>query len=230
MGQQTDLLRDLALNVSCTSERHADGLWDEINPDLWRRTRNPWAVLQTVSETRLEQIASDPRFRATLDAIARSAEDNTRSPRWFERKHPKSPLSCVAYFSMEHMLSEALPLYSGGLGNVAGDQLKAANDLGVPVTAVGLLYSQGYFRQELDRNGAQRALYPYNDPEQLPITSVRDANGDWLRFSIPFPGCELGNPAAARACSLPGTVAPLLVARGGISHLPLRVPDGSLKR
>jgi glucan phosphorylase len=73
---------------------------------------------------------------------------------------------------MEFMLSEALPIYSGGLGNVAGDQLKAASDLGVPVVGVGLLYQQGYFRQEIDKNGAQQALYPYNDPGQLPITPV----------------------------------------------------------
>jgi len=71
---------------------------------------------------------------------------------------------------MEFMLSEALPIYSGGLGNVAGDQLKAASDLGVPVVGVGLLYQQGYFRQVIDKDGAQQALYPYNDPGQLPIT------------------------------------------------------------
>jgi len=92
---------------------------------------------------------------------------------------------------MEYMLSEALPIYSGGLGNVAGDQLKAANDLGVPVIGVGLLYDQGYFRQQLDRDGSQRALFPFNDPGQLPIRPLRKANGDWLRLSISFPGSEL---------------------------------------
>ena len=86
------------------------------------------------------------------------------------------------------MLSEALPIYSGGLGNVAGDQLKAASDLGVPVVGVGLLYQQGYFRQVIDRDGAQQALYPYNDPGQLPITPLRQANGEWLRLEIPLPG------------------------------------------
>ena len=89
---------------------------------------------------------------------------------------------------MEFMLSEALPIYSGGLGNVAGDQLKTASDLGVPVVGVGLLYQQGYFRQEIDRNGAQQALYPYNDPGQLPITPLRHPNGEWLRLEIAFPG------------------------------------------
>ena len=97
-------------------------------------------------------------------------------------------MTCVAYFSMEFMLSEALPIYSGGLGNVAGDQLKAASDLGVPVVGVGLLYQQGYFRQVIDKDGAQQALYPYNDPGQLPITPVRQPNGEWLRLEIALPG------------------------------------------
>jgi starch phosphorylase len=89
---------------------------------------------------------------------------------------------------MEFMLSEALPIYSGGLGNVAGDQLKAYSDLGVPVVGVGLLYQQGYFRQVIDKNGEQQALYPYNDPGQLPITPLRQTNGEWLRLEIALPG------------------------------------------
>ena len=89
---------------------------------------------------------------------------------------------------MEFMLSEALPIYSGGLGNVAGDQLKAASDLGVPVVGVGLLYQQGYFRQVIDKDGAQQALFPYNDPGQLPITPLRQPNGEWLRLEIALPG------------------------------------------
>jgi starch phosphorylase len=89
---------------------------------------------------------------------------------------------------MEFMLSEALPIYSGGLGNVAGDQLKAASDLGVPVVGVGLLYQQGYFRQVIDKNGDQQALYPYNDPGQLPIVPLRQPSGEWLRLEIALPG------------------------------------------
>ena len=86
------------------------------------------------------------------------------------------------------MLSEALPIYSGGLGNVAGDQLKAASDLGVPVIGVGLLYSQGYFRQVIDGDGAQRAVFPYNDPGQLPITPLRRPDGEWLRLKLDLSG------------------------------------------
>ena len=110
------------------------------------------------------------------------------APAWFQQNHPQAPLTCAAYFSMEFMLSEALPIYSGGLGNVAGDQLKAASDLGVPVVGVGLLYQQGYFRQVIDKDGAQQALFPYNDPGQLPITPLRQPNGEWLRLEIALPG------------------------------------------
>ena len=109
-------------------------------------------------------------------------------PRGFSRIMRRAPLTCAAYFSMEFMLSEALPIYSGGLGNVAGDQLKAASDLGVPVVGVGLLYQQGYFRQVIDKDGEQQALYPYNDPGQLPITPLRQPNGEWLRLEIALPG------------------------------------------
>ncbi len=96
------------------------------------------------------------------------------------------------------MLGEALPIYSGGLGNVAGDQLKAASDLGVPVVGVGLLYQQGYFRQVIDRDGVQQALYPYNDPGQLPITPVRHPNGEWLRLEIARPGTRSGSASGRR--------------------------------
>ena len=117
-----------------------------------------------------------------------SREHAATVPAWFQHKYPKAALTCAAYFSMEFMLSESLPIYSGGLGNVAGDQLKAASDLGVPVIGVGLLYQQGYFRQVIDKDGAQQALYPYNDPDQLPITPVRRPNGELLRLEIDLPG------------------------------------------
>jgi glucan phosphorylase len=94
----------------------------------------------------------------------------------------------IAYFSMEFGLSEALPIYSGGLGILAGDHLKTASDLGVPIVGIGLLYQQGYFRQVIDAGGAQTEFYPYNDPSQLPILPVRDSEGEWLRMAMDFPG------------------------------------------
>ena len=106
---------------------------------------------------------------------------------WFQRAQAQAPLTTVAYFSLEFMLGEALPIYSGGLGNVAGDQLKAASDLGVPVVGIGLLYQEGYFRQALAADGSQLALYPINDPGQLQIRPVRDASGEWVRLQLQLP-------------------------------------------
>ena len=127
-----------------------------LDPVLWELTHNPWVVLQTVSRRKLQRDLADPAFRKNVDDLIQVRRDLAEAPAWFQKTHPRSPLSCVAYFSMEFMLSEALPIYSGGLGNVAGDQLKAASDLGVPVIGVGLLYQQGYFRQVIDERGRSR--------------------------------------------------------------------------
>jgi starch phosphorylase len=186
-----DKLTQLALDVRWSWNHSTDELWKKLNPELWELTRSPWVVLQTVSRKRLEKVTSDPEFQGLLEDLTEATRARTEAPCWFDKTHPNSALKTVAYFSMEYMLSEALPIYSGGLGNVAGDQLKAAHDLGVPVIAVGLLYQQGYFRQQFDSNGAQRALFPFNDPGQLPIKPVRDAEGDWLRLIVRLPGFEL---------------------------------------
>ena len=183
-----DSLAQLALDMRCSWNHSADEIWRQLEPDLWDSTHNPWVVLQTVSKDKFKKIMSDPAFRKKVDALIQSKEDDITGPAWFQKSYPESVLTTVAYFSMEFMLSEALPIYSGGLGNVAGDQLKAASDLGVPVVGIGLLYQQGYFRQEIDQNGEQQALYPYNDPGQLPVVPLRDANGEWLRLKIELPG------------------------------------------
>ena len=160
----------------------------ELDPAQWDLTHNPWGVLQTVSRDRTERLLEDPGFRKKINNLVQVKRQSTEAPSWFQQTYSKSPLTRVVYFSMEFMLSEALPIYSGGLGNVAGDQLKAASDLGVPVVGLGLLYQQGYFRQVIDKDGAQQALFPYNDPGQLPITPLRQANGEWLRLELDFPG------------------------------------------
>lgn len=185
-----DFLAELALDLHFSWNESNDELWRELDPLLWQLTRNPWLVLQTVGRDRFRRIADIPSFREKLDRLVRSRRTALDAPAWFQQAHPDSPLNRVAYFSMEYMLSEALPIYSGGLGNVAGDQLKAVSDLGVPLIGVGLLYQQGYFRQVIDSEGNQQALYPYNDPGQLPVTPVREANGEWLRLEVCFSGCS----------------------------------------
>lgn len=183
-----DLLAELALDMRSSWNHASDEVWRQLDPHLWALTRNPWVVLQTASREKLQQVLANPAFRKNVEEQVQVWRDAVQKPAWFQQAHPKSKLGCVAYFSMEFMLSEALPIYSGGLGNVAGDQLKAASDLGVPVIGIGLLYQQGYFRQMIDKNGAQQALYPYNDPGQLPITPLRKDNGEWLRIKLDLPG------------------------------------------
>jgi len=183
-----DALAELALDMRWSWNHGTDEVWRQLDPALWETTHNPWVVLQTVSRDRIERVLADPVFRRQVDGLIDAIRRAAAAPAWFQRTHSDAPLTCAAYFSMEFGLSEALPIYSGGLGNVAGDQLKAASDLGVPVVGVGLLYQQGYFRQAIDKNGEQQALFPYNDPGQLPITPLRQPNGEWLRLEIALPG------------------------------------------
>jgi len=183
-----DSLADLALDLRWSWNHAADEVWRQLDPAQWELTHNPWGILQTVSRDEIERAYANPVFRKRVDDLLQSGREETKKPAWFQQNHAKAPLTGVAYFSMEYMLSEALPIYSGGLGNVAGDQLKSASDLGVPVIGVGLLYQQGYFRQVIDKDGAQQALYPYNDPGQLPITPLRCLDGEWLRLEIALPG------------------------------------------
>ncbi len=187
-----DPLAELALDLRWSWNHAADEVWQQLDPELWDLTHNPWVVLQTVSRDRLERVSADPSFRRKVNGLVQAKRDAEKAAGWFQKNHSGAPLSTVAYFSMEFMLSEALPIYSGGLGNVAGDQLKAASDLGVPVVGVGLLFQQGYFRQVIDqKNGAQQALFPYNDPGQLPIMPLREQNGEWLRVELKLPGYSL---------------------------------------
>ncbi len=187
-GERFGPLDELALDMRWSWNHAADEVWERIDPPLWALTHNPWVILQTTSRERLRSLLAEPAFREKVDALRQARREASSAPSWFRLHHPGSALHRVAYFSMEFMLSEALPIYSGGLGNVAGDALKTASDLGVPVAGVGLLYQQGYFRQAIDRSGVQQALFPYNDPSQLPITPLRLPGGEWLRLEIAFPG------------------------------------------
>jgi starch phosphorylase len=184
-------LEELALDLRWSWDHSSDSLWQELDRELWELTHNPWVVLQTVSRTRLADLLARPQFRSLVTRLDRHRREQLGSSAWFQQRHPRPTLHKIAYFSMEFALSEALPIYSGGLGNVAGDQLKAASDLGVPVAGVGLLYQRGYFRQVIAVDGSQDELYPYNDPGQLPISPVRDEAGEWVRVAFQLPGFKL---------------------------------------
>jgi starch phosphorylase len=184
-------LSDLALNLRWTWNRDTDDLWATLHSGLWETTQNPWLILQTISKDKRHSVLADPVFRQHVSKLHEENRAAITGARWFQAAHPDAPLNCAAYFSMEYMLSESLPIYSGGLGNVAGDQLKAASNFGVPVVGVGLLYSQGYFRQEIDGHGNQQALYPFNSPGMLPVSPLRQPNKEWLRLRVPLAGSKL---------------------------------------
>ncbi|MEO8963042.1 MAG: DUF3417 domain-containing protein, partial [Ginsengibacter sp.] len=181
-------LAQLALDLQWSWNHAADEIWNQLDPQLWELTHNPWIILQTVSRDQLKKNLADTVFLGKVNTLLKEKELEYTSSAWFQQNHPGTSLKCIAYFSMEFMLSEALPIYVGGLGNVAGDQLKSASDLGVPVVAVGLLYQQGYFRQKIDKDGNQQAMFPFTDPGQLPVTPLRLPNGEWLRLKISLAG------------------------------------------
>jgi starch phosphorylase len=186
-----DALKELALNLHWSWNHIADPLWEALDNYLWETTQNPWVILQTVSADKVKTLLATPDFQQLLSRLLEHKRKFFSADAWFQKTHPGAAISTIAYFSMEFMLTEAVPIYSGGLGNVAGDQMKAASDLGVPVVGVGLLWGQGYFRQDFDSDGNQRALYPVNDPGQLPIQPVRRPNGEWLRIDIHLTGARI---------------------------------------
>ncbi|HEB78410.1 MAG TPA: alpha-glucan family phosphorylase, partial [Methylothermaceae bacterium] len=181
----------LALDLRWSWSHVSDVLWETLDPALWRLTGNPWLILQSLSSKRLQTLANDENFCRQVQAMAEERRRYLERRTWFQETAGDSPLQTVAYFCMEYGLTEALPLYSGGLGILSGDFLKSCSDLGVPVVGVGLLYQEGYFRQIIDEEGNQVAVYPNNNPWELPVTPVRDREGQFLRLHYRFNGFDL---------------------------------------
>ena len=184
-------LTELALDLRWTWSHFSDRLWERLDPVAWDRMANPYFILQSVSQARLEEAACDQDLKRDLQIWLKQRQQYLQDPGWFGQEYSVPPFAGVAYFSMEFGLSEALPIYSGGLGILAGDHLKTASDLGVPLVAVGLLYQQGYFRQMLSPEAWQIEAYPYNDPISLPIIPAVDRAGGWLRVKLTLPGRTL---------------------------------------
>lgn len=182
---------NLAIDLRWTWSHAGDALWRTIDPDTWEKTKNPYAVIQNLTQQRLEELDKDTSFKTRLQGVI-TAQKNYCSPAgWYGETHADSGLKGIAYFSMEFGLGEALPLYAGGLGILAGDFLKAASDLAVPVVGVGLLYQEGYFRQTLDTDGWQQEVYPINDATNVPVRPVQARNGSWLSVHINLPGRQV---------------------------------------
>lgn len=181
----------LAFNLRWVWNHAADRVWEALNAEVWLQTRNPILVLQNTPRSRLDELAHDAGFLDRVRRIDRQEAEYLSRPAWFQQAYPVEPPPLIAYFSMEFGITDALPLYSGGLGVLAGDHLKTASDLGVPLVAVGLLYREGYFRQMLDAQGRQIEVYAVNSSEALPVRLVTDDEGTPLRVNIELPGRDL---------------------------------------
>ena len=160
-------------------------LFKEIDIDLWEQIgKNPVKFLKLVSQDKLEKYSNDSNFLKQYDKIVENFEDYMDSKStWFNKKYPENKNDLIAYFSAEYGLDQTLPIYSGGLGILSGDHLKAASDLGIPLIGVGLLYKNGYFHQVINAQGRQESVYNDIDFENLPIISVKDENGNDLIIS-----------------------------------------------
>lgn len=184
-------LTDLALDLRWKWNHCADVLWRTVDPEIWEATEDPWLILESISRKRLEELAADPAFVDELQSQLAYREACLSQPPWFAKKYGDDGLGTAAFFSMEFGLSEALPIYSGGLGVLAGDFLKTASDLGIPLVGIGLLFQQGFFRQVLDKNGNQLEFFPYNNPTMMPVLPLQRPDGEWLRVRVELPGRTL---------------------------------------
>lgn len=186
-----EILSEFALDLRWTWSHAGDALWQYIAPEIWSRTQNPWMLLQNVRKERLEALTQDPAFQTLMAELKKERAEYYNQDGWFRCEYPECQMGTVAYFCMEYGLGEALPIYAGGLGILAGDLLKSASDLNLPLVGIGLLYQQGYFRQLLDAQGAQQAFYPYNEPASLPIRPALDKDGNRLTIVIELPARKL---------------------------------------
>lgn len=180
-------LLTLAGNLRWTWDERSAEVFRWIDGERWEEAEhNPIRLLALVPPERLEALAGDPAFLAYLQTALDDLDRYVAQPRWFQGK--EAPPCTVGYFSPEFGLTEAIPMYSGGLGVLAGDHLKAASDLGVPLVGVGVLYSLGYFRQYLNLDGWQQESYPGVDPHTLPLALVENGDGEPLTVHVDLAG------------------------------------------
>ncbi|GFG51385.1 glycogen phosphorylase [Mycolicibacterium agri] len=185
-------LERLSINLRWSWDKPTQDLFATIDPDLWKQVGcDPVVLLGQVSPKRLDELATDESFVSRLDDIVHQLDDYLSRPLWYqERAAAGDELpNGIAYFSMEFGVAEVLPNYSGGLGILAGDHLKSASDLGLPLIAVGLYYRSGYFRQSLTADGWQKENYPALDPQGLPLRLLTNHTGDPVLIDLAMPDC-----------------------------------------
>ncbi|GGW47342.1 MULTISPECIES: glycosyltransferase family 1 protein [Streptomyces] len=181
-------LSDLARNLRWSWHAETRELFRSVDPEHWATAGgDPVRLLGGVRAARLQELAEDHQFLTRLTAAADDLNDYMTGERWYQAQSAELP-AAIAYFSPEFGVTAALPQYSGGLGILAGDHLKAASDLGVPLIGVGLLYRHGYFRQTLSREGWQQEHYPVLDPNELPVSQLKEDDGTPAQVSLALPG------------------------------------------
>ena len=186
-------LGQLSVNLRWSWDTPTQDLFESIDPEQWALTgRDPVALLGEVRRARLDELAEDHGFLERLDQLSADLNEYLTKPLWYQQMAAQagaeSPMpSGIGYFSMEFGVAEVLPIYSGGLGILAGDHLKAASDLGLPLIAVGLNYRSGYFEQSLTADGWQHENYPSLDPQGLPLRLLADAAGTPVLVELPMP-------------------------------------------
>jgi len=183
-----EALRALALNLRWAWDQESVALFRQLDPELWEATgHNPIRLLGQISQDKLQRAAEDEVFASRLDQLAAALDaylgvQNT----WYARVVGRQTPLRVAYFSAEFAVTESLPIFAGGLGVLAGDHLKSASDLGIPLVGVGILYAQGYFRQELNERGWQQESYDPIDFHDLPLIREQQEDGQPLLVEIPI--------------------------------------------
>ncbi len=191
-------LSTLAANLRWSWHPETQDLFAATDPEIWDSVgKDPVRLLGSLTQARLAELADDPAYVGRLGELTGDLDRYLTEDRWFQRAYGDDPVAprSIGYFSPEYGITAVLPQYSGGLGILAGDHLKAASDLGIPIVGVGLFYKHGYFKQSLNREGWQQETYPVLDPDELPLIPLREADGSHARVTIALPG---GPELAAR--------------------------------
>jgi glycogen phosphorylase len=228
LPQRLEPLHDLMLNLRWSWHPPTVELLTSIDPDAWERAGgDPVAMLSALRPGKLAELAGDEDFLRRLDEVVADLRGYTGQPRWYQSGRAGDPGAlprAIAYFSPEYGITAALPQYSGGLGILAGDHLKSASDLGVPVIGVGLLYRHGYFTQSLSADGWQAERYPADDPNGLPLTLLRHPGGQ------PSRAWRGSRPLAPGAPGAPGGAGPEGpdAGAGDPVHVTVSLADGKL--
>ena len=210
-------LAEVAYNLYWTWQGDALDLFRRLDQDLWEQSyHNPVAMLGSIHQERLAEVAADEGFLAHLHRVHDALQQYLTRPSWWSRTYGQADQPLLAYFCAEFGIAESLPIYSGGLGVLAGDHLKSASELGLPLVGVGLLYQQGYFRQRLNADGWQLELFPRNDFHNMPVELVRNPDGTAVTIQMDLP---------ARA--IRAQVWKVLVGRTTLYLLDTNVPENS---